>query len=118
MSLDVYLESPETCPNCGHAIGEPRRVYSRNITHNLGKMAAEAGLYDACWHPDRRGWARACDLIEPLRAGLERLRADEKYYRQWDAPNGWGLYEHLVEFVADYLAACELNPNANVRTWV
>ena len=47
MSLDVYLEKPK-CSTCGH-VG---LVYEANITHNLGPMAKEAGIY-AARHHDR-----------------------------------------------------------------
>ena len=32
---------------------EPQResLYSSNITHNLGKMANEDGIYEALWRP-------------------------------------------------------------------
>src|SRR5690606_2662000 len=32
---------------------ETNKVYSANITHNLGKMAYEAGIYEALWRPHR-----------------------------------------------------------------
>ena len=42
MSLDIDLI--ETSPHS---------VFDANITHNLGKMAGEAGIYEALWHPER-----------------------------------------------------------------
>ena len=35
--------------------------------------------------------------------------------RAFDAANGWGSYEHLIEFVSNYLAACEENPEAEIE---
>jgi len=102
MSLDVYLTK------------DGQEVYWANITHNLGKMAARAGIYMALWHPEE-GVKTAKDLIEPLTDGLALLRANEAFFRRFDAPNGWGVYDHFVPFVAKYLDACVNNPDAEVR---
>lgn len=39
-------------------------VYSANITHNLGKMADEAGLYLPCWRPKEYKSPEGHDQIE------------------------------------------------------
>lgn len=91
-------------------------LYSRNITHNLGKMARAAGIYEHLWRPDEINIAKARQLIMPLVDGLERLRAEPEKFRILNPENGWGTYEGLVEFTADYLAACCRYPSANVRT--
>ncbi len=88
-------------------------VFWANITHNLGAMAKEAGLYEALWQPNML--ARAADLIEPLRGGLARLKTNPDAFRRLNPENGWGTYEGLVEFVEEYLAACERWPDAEVR---
>lgn len=105
MSLDVILEAVR-----------PTTIYSANITHNLTKMADAAGIYMHLWRPDELGITKARELIEPLRAGLARLVANPVHFKQYDSPNGWGLYEHFVPFVRKYLQACEENPDADVRT--
>ena len=104
MSLDVYL-----------TIRKPVAVHNGNITHNLGAMAKEAGIYQHLWRPEEIGITTAAQLIEPLRVGLELLKSDPDRFRKHNAPNGWGMYEHFVPFVAEYLAACEAHPNASVR---
>lgn len=53
--------------------------------------------------------------IERLRAGLARLEAEPATFQKYNAENGWGRYEHLVEFVRKYLEACERYPDAKVR---
>lgn len=103
MSLDVSLSEVRLT-----------EIYSANITHNLNEMADAAGIYKHLWRPDEIGITKAQDLIEPLRVGLALLKSDEARFRQFDAPNGWGRYEHLIGFVSDYLAACEENPNSTV----
>jgi hypothetical protein len=104
MSLDVYLESDEGWT-----------IYDANITHNLGKMAKAAGIYRTLWRPDDVGVRKARDIIAPLREGLNRLKASPEHFKTYNATNGWGLYKHFVPFVEQYLAACEGNPDANVR---
>lgn len=110
MSLDVYL----TLPACEHCGSDEREVYDRNITHNLGAMASYAGLYDPLWYPDESGHEYARNLIEPLRSGIERLRAEPDFFRKFNPSNGWGDYEGLLNFAEEYLAACERYPNATV----
>jgi hypothetical protein len=91
-------------------------VYERNITHNLGKMADAAGVYDACWCPDDHGWSRAKDLIDPLTVGLLRLKSDPEAFKVHNPANGWGDYDGLVRFVSDYLDACVKYPEASIHS--
>lgn len=100
MSLDVTLLS---------------KTYTRNITHNLGRMAKEAGIYYHLWRPEEIGIECASELIKPLTYGLQILRSDPDGFKKFDAANGWGRYEHLVEFVESYLAACKDDPDAIIR---
>lgn len=89
-------------------------VVDYNITHNLGKMADEAGIYKCLWRHDENGFKTAADIIPLLRDGLAKLKNDPKHFEQFNAPNGWGLYEHFVPFVEDVLKACEENPDAEI----
>ena len=104
MSLDVYL-----------SVVQPVEIYEANITHNLGGMAKAAELYTVLWRPEEREIALAWQLVEPLKAGLAALKADPEKFRAMNPTNGWGAYENLVKFVEEYLAACEANPDAEVR---
>ena len=143
MSLDVYLTDDEPTPR-GSGIfvrenGSTREIsreewdakfpgcepvvahmeckerYSANITHNLNTMADAAGIYKHLWRPDEIGVTHARQLIEPLTTGLAELRADAAKFRALNPPNGWGNYEWLVQFVADYLDACKANPQSAVH---
>lgn len=98
----------------GGELSETNTHYSANITHNLGGMAEAAGIYTALWRPDEIGISKASQLIKPLKAGLALLRADPQRFEVHNAPNGWGMYKHFVPFVAEYLAACEEYPDAEV----
>lgn len=94
---------------------ETNEVYSANITHNLGSMAEEAGIYKHLWRPEEIGITKAAQLVEPLLDGLALMKADPPRFEKHNAKNGWGLYEHFVPWVENYLAACEENPTADVR---
>jgi hypothetical protein len=107
MSLDVYLIDPND--------PEGEELYWRNITHNLGKMAAAADVYKALWRPEEIKAKQAKDIIQPLTDGLQRLQEDPERYRQLNPDNGWGTYEGLVSFVQEYLKACTESPGATIR---
>ena len=142
MSLDVCLiikKSNEvcTCDACGHKHkGDViEYLYGANITHNLGRMAEKAGIYEALWRPHRlRGdynirqadftaedefeasvVIRAKEIIPYLEKGLADLKARPTYYEQFNSTNGWGLYKHFVPFVEKYLSACKKHPDAIVE---
>ncbi|MBB5508109.1 hypothetical protein [Paraburkholderia atlantica] len=95
MSLDVYLNDAEK--GC---------VYSANITHNLGAMAREAGIYQHLWRPEELGITRAKELIDPVYGGLTDMIQRPSHYEQFNAANGWGLYENFVA-----------NPDATIEVW-
>lgn len=143
MSLDVYLESgplddeglreqfgpvwdyleeggllDEFRRRLGGERDESQReevFYEDNITHNLGQMAGEAGIYQHLWRPEELGIIMARQLIRPLREGLKKLGCEPDRFRAFDSPNGWGDYEGLVTFVRNYLTACINYPYARVR---
>ena len=105
VSLDVYL----TCPCCEET------VYDANITHNLGKVAAKAGIYQALWRPDELGITNADQLVPILTRGLEYLYTNTEELRALEPSNGWGTVEDLISFVSYYLSAAESNPNATIE---
>lgn len=104
MSLDVDL-----------MIMRPRSVFEANITHNLNTMAEAAGIYKHVWRPEELCITKASQLIEPLRDGIARMKADPAKFEAFNAPNGWGLYENFLPWLERYLAACEEFPDAEIR---
>lgn len=94
---------------------KPEHFYSANVTHNLNRMAEAAGVHQHLWCPEEIGVSRAGELVGPLRAGLAKLLAEPEAFRRYDAANGWGRYEDFVEFVREYLRACETYPDALVE---
>lgn len=107
MSLDVYLSKMELV-----------RIYSSNITHNLKKMAEEAGIYMCLWHPQKIGITKASQLIVPLTKGIQLMKSDPDRFTKYNPENGWGSYLHFIPWIEIYLRECELNPEAEVSTSV
>ena len=106
MSLDVYLEKMKMCD-----------VYEANITHNLNKMAKEAGIYQHLWRPEDLGIKEAWELIEPLEKALKDMEDRPGHDAKVNPENGWGSYDGLLMFIAKYINACEENPESLIRIW-
>lgn len=103
MSLDITLTAVR-----------PTTVFDANLTHNLGRMAAEAGIYVALWRPEDIPASTAGQLVPLLRDGLATLLREPERFTALNPENGWGSYEGLVRVATEYLAACEANPDAEV----
>lgn len=114
MSLGVYLHrNLYLSYDKGKTYEEKQEtVYEANITHNLGKMADEAGIYEALWRPEEINIEKASELIPLLESALFDLKSRPEYYSKFNASNGWGLYENFVPFVENYLEACKKYPDA------
>lgn len=101
MSLDIWL-----------TVVRPVVVHDQNITHNLNRMAEAAGIYRAVWHLD--GIKTASDLIPILEKGIADMEQRPEYFSTFNAPNGWGMYEHFLPWLRKLLDACRENPMAEV----
>lgn len=110
MSLDITF-THDKCPHCGHA----PEYMCFNITHNLGRMAEACDVYHTLWRPEEIGISIAGQMIEPLRQAVARLKASPEHFRQFDSPNGWGLYVNFLPFCEKVLAYCIANPDARVE---
>ena len=120
MSLDVTLINKEksvVCSNCEQQLYKDIEVYTANITHNLSEMANKAGIYKYLWRPEEINCNKARHLIQVLKIGLANLKNRPDYFKQFDSPDGWGLYVHFVPFVEEYLNACIKYPNAKIGVW-
>ena len=117
MSLDVQLiRKVHLSYDEGKTyIEKEEELYWANITHNLNKMAAEAGIYQALWRPEEINSTKAKNIIKLLEKGLKDLESRPEYFKQFNSSNGWGLYENLVPFVEKYLKACKEFPNVSSR---
>lgn len=136
MSLDVSLYRNYLVSYDEGKTLESRReeVYGANITHNLGKMAEEAGIYEALWRPyqlkpgynipeddHKTEWeyednnpVRAHEIIEIIEKGLDDMKARPKHYEKFNSPNGWGMYHNFVPWIEQYLEALKKFPEAQV----
>lgn len=122
MSLDVSLYTQDStteceCPHCvsAHVKVSGSCVFDYNITHNLGEMADQAGIYKELWRPEELGIVKASQMISPLESGLKILKENPEKFKKLNPGNGWGSYPGLVKFVSEYLSACKSYPDSNVR---
>jgi hypothetical protein len=99
-------------------------VFEYNITHNLTPMADAAGVYEALWRPDERGWTTAKEITPILESGLLKLKADPRRYKKLNPDNGWGSYDvtqaamrgdhrELLAALRDRIAWTIENPNTH-----
>lgn len=120
MSLDFYLVDEEEhavkhyCSYCDHTHECMTRteLFHRNITHNLNEMFEQAGAYRILWHGDDLVAGEVLRTLEPI---LMDMMVREAHFRQWDAANGWGRYEHALEFLKAVVTACKEHPSARLR---
>ena len=101
MGLDVYLKK------------NPSEDYffTIKVTHNLNKMAEEAGVYKHLWAPEEIG-TKAGQLIEPLATALTLMVAEPDRFMKFNPKNGWGNYDWLLQFIKEYLIECICYPDA------
>lgn len=104
MSLDVSLKQTM-----------PTTVFSSNVTHNMTDMADAAGIYKHLWRPEELGIKKAGELIEPLAAGLAKLKLNPDKFKAHNPSNDWGSYDSFVEFVEEYLSACIKYSDAEIE---
>jgi len=110
-------------------------VYWSNITHNLGKMADEAGLYEALWRPyqlkegynipekdyeaeykfEEENPVKANEIISIIEKGLKDMKARPEHYKKFNSSNGWGMYHNFVPWIEKYLKALKEYPESFVE---
>ncbi len=93
---------------------ETDEAYSANVTHNLGRMAEEAGIYKHLWRPDEIGVTKARQLIEPLSIGLALMKQEPQRFIALNPSNNWGSYDGFIPWIERYLEACCRYPEAEV----
>lgn len=103
MSLNVWLNDDEE--GC---------VWGANITHNVGKIAREAGFYECIWQADTVGIEFAKGNITHLRSALGAFYSDYDKLAKLNPENGWGSIDGLIDFTKNYLDACIKHPNARI----
>ena len=123
MSLDVYLTDPT-------ATYDTESLFSSNITHNLRKMALEAGIYEALWRPhillewyteekedefEKQSRIKASFIIPYLEKWLKDMKKRWKFYDKFNSPNWWGTYENFIPWIEKYLEACKKYPDSIIN---
>lgn len=83
-----------------------------NITHNLGTMWEEAGIYDALFNS---AGMEASDILPTLLDGLLDMVSNPEKYKKLNSPNGWGLYENAVPWLAELIKGFNENPDAIIE---
>ena len=120
MSLDLYLNAPEgaevpcVCTTCDnkHTRTDRPEYFRRNITHNLGGMFDEAGVYEILWRGDG---LVAKDVLPKLAGALATMRAEPDRFKAFNAENGWGTYDGALAFLSAVVRACEEFPEGVLR---
>lgn len=135
MSLDIYLERERYFTYDKITFErDDEQVYWGNITHNLAKMANEAGLYDALWRPfklldnykleyeeivkdyeydfEENNIVRAKDISTQVQIGLNNLINNKKSLTKFNPDNGFGDYQGLIKLVKEYLVELLSHPDA------
>jgi hypothetical protein len=108
MSLDVYLhmQIDTDGPKPGHV-----DLYSRNITHNVAKMWAKAGVFEALYEGQGK---TAGEIVDVLAKGVEDMEQKREEYLPLNPSNGWGDYDGALDFLREYATACRENPKATI----
>lgn len=102
MSLDIRLEI------------NGDEVHWQNITHNLNRMANEAGFYQQLWRPDEVGITKAKQLIGPIENGLIEMIKNWDRFTIFNASNGWGTYDQFLPWLAELLSNLKQFPEADI----
>jgi len=92
-----------------------KEVFDAYVTHNLNRMAEEAGIYGCLWRPEDIEITHAHQLIEPLSAGLAKLATGKSRFEKLNPENGFGSWKGFVIWCAEYLQACRDHPDASVH---
>lgn len=85
-----------------------------NITHNLGEMAREAGIYDCLWRSGENGFSKAGEIISLLENAIQDMKDRPEHYKKFNAENGWGTYEDFVPWVEEVLECCQNHPKSEI----
>lgn len=74
-----------------------------NITYNLHQFFKDFDVYPPDW--DGKPRAEVADRIDQALVSIRANRL-EALKAEYDAPNGWGLVEHGIEFLEQVRDSC------------
>jgi len=105
MSLDFYIYDK------GRNTGCVIELFHQNITHNVSPMWHKAGIYNELYNSDK---SKIKGITGLLKMGLAKMKTDPEEYKKLNPPNGWGNYEHAIEFLEEVIKGCKEYPEAYV----
>lgn len=108
MSLDFSIT--KTCTHCEHT-----ESVEFSITHNLAKMASEAGVHNSLWRPNESGYDVAGMIIPNLKNGIKAMEWNPDEFMALNPKNGWGNYDDFLLCLKNILTACEEHPDYNIE---
>lgn len=114
MSLDIYLSRQRQISyDNGETFTEDEEdLFNCNITHNLGAMAEEAGIYKALWGHEEVKTAR--ELLDKIISGVHTMELEPERFKKFDASNGWGTYDDFMPWLYRLIEKLREYPNAKV----
>ena len=123
MSVDICLRNPSwqpimrECPHCGGSgeivdgdKSEHGIEWIGGITHNLYEMANAAGI-KGLWNPEAEGWKTAAEAVPHLDAAVKTMKERPELFDKFNAENGWGIREDLIDFVERVIVAFKEHPD-------
>lgn len=90
-------------------------IFHCNITHNLGKMAYEAGVYNVIWRPEEVGIETAGQMVQPLSDAIRLMESEPERFRKLEPPNKWGTYDGFLPWLRRLRDACREYPDSKPR---
>lgn len=87
-------------------------IYEANVTYNVGRMIRRAGI-----HPKVIDGMKADLAVEVVGNAAAVMSENREYFKQFEAPNGWGTVESTLKMMTllyHYLQKC---PEDYVVRW-
>lgn len=109
--VDLVVDTGRThIDHDGIVKSDPISVWDGNITYNLGPMMRAAGVELRDLHN-----LPAPAVANILSTAIGKMNAHPNQYREFDSPNGWGVYEDCLSFLTGLRDACQAHPRTTVE---
>lgn len=84
--------------------------YDGNITSNASRIFNEAFNTNGYW-TDLLNGNSSSDVVPIVKQALINLCEKPSHYKQFDSPNGWGIWRDFLPFLAELHEGMINNPN-------
>ena len=84
---------------------------SLNITWNVHELVLQSSGWDIM---NNKNNGKAADIGKLIEKGIMELESRPKFYKKYEAPNGWGTIESTLKFYKNLLGGCKEFPFAYV----